>query len=280
MKPGAMLATNTSSITLETLAAKLADPSRLVGLHFFNPVAQMPLVEVVHSAATRPEVARSRASPSRARIDKLPLPCRSAPGFLVNRVLMPYMNEALHRRRRRHAARRHRSGGSGLRHADGADRARGRRRPRRAAARRARSCARTRSEAPRPSRHAPAWARRGNSAARAARASTSGRTASRCGPPAARARARTDLEDRLMLRDGQRSRRLLREGIVEDADLIDAGVIFGTGFAPFRGGPLPTRARAASSRASHARANWRRALRRAIPPGRRAGQIAALRGVV
>src|SRR6202040_354271 len=52
MKPRALLATNTSSILLEPLAAKLAGPERLVGLHFFNPVAQMPLIEIVHAAQT------------------------------------------------------------------------------------------------------------------------------------------------------------------------------------------------------------------------------------
>ena len=70
-------------------------PGRLVGLHFFNPVAQMPLVEVVESAATEPQ-ARAAALAFTRAIDKLPLPCRSAPGFLVNRVLMPYINEAVY----------------------------------------------------------------------------------------------------------------------------------------------------------------------------------------
>ena len=93
MKPGAILASNTSSIMLEDLAGALADPGRLVGLHFFNPVAQMPLVEVIESARTRPE-ARAAALAFTRAIDKLPLPCRSAPGFLVNRVLVPSLTEA------------------------------------------------------------------------------------------------------------------------------------------------------------------------------------------
>ncbi len=95
LRPGALLASNTSSLTLESLAATLSDPGRLVGLHFFNPVAQMPLVEVVHSPATRPEALAVALAFTR-RIDKLPLPCRSSPGFLVNRVLFPYLYEALH----------------------------------------------------------------------------------------------------------------------------------------------------------------------------------------
>jgi 3-hydroxyacyl-CoA dehydrogenase/enoyl-CoA hydratase/3-hydroxybutyryl-CoA epimerase len=94
MKPDAILATNTSSIMLEPLSARLARPERLVGLHFFNPVPQMPLVEVVSSAHTDPEVAQAAIAFTR-RLDKLPVPCRSAPGFIVNRVLMPYLHEAM-----------------------------------------------------------------------------------------------------------------------------------------------------------------------------------------
>ena len=94
MKPEAVLATNTSSLMLEPLAAKLARPSRLVGLHFFNPVAQMPLVEVVQSAQTE-SAALAAALAFTRKLDKLPLPCRSAPGFVVNRVLMPYLHEAM-----------------------------------------------------------------------------------------------------------------------------------------------------------------------------------------
>jgi 3-hydroxyacyl-CoA dehydrogenase/enoyl-CoA hydratase/3-hydroxybutyryl-CoA epimerase len=77
------------------LAEQLQDPGRLVGLHFFNPVAQMPLVEVIHSAQTKPEPLAAAMAFAR-RIDKLPLPCRSGPGFLVNRVLFPYLHEALY----------------------------------------------------------------------------------------------------------------------------------------------------------------------------------------
>jgi 3-hydroxyacyl-CoA dehydrogenase/enoyl-CoA hydratase/3-hydroxybutyryl-CoA epimerase len=94
MRPEAILASNTSSIMLEELASGLADPGRLVGLHFFNPVAQMPLVEVIEAARTRPE-ARAAALVFARAVDKLPLPCRSAPGFLVNRILMPYLTEAM-----------------------------------------------------------------------------------------------------------------------------------------------------------------------------------------
>ncbi|WP_459655367.1 3-hydroxyacyl-CoA dehydrogenase family protein, partial [Achromobacter xylosoxidans] len=90
MKADALLATNTSSLSLETLGAGLARPERLVGIHFFNPVAKMPLVEVVHAAGTAAHTL-ARASPFVGQIGKLALPVRSAPGFLVNAVLAPYM---------------------------------------------------------------------------------------------------------------------------------------------------------------------------------------------
>jgi 3-hydroxyacyl-CoA dehydrogenase/enoyl-CoA hydratase/3-hydroxybutyryl-CoA epimerase len=93
-KPSAILATNTSSIPLETIATALRDPSRLIGLHFFNPVARMMLVEVV---AGRDSDARelARGAAFVRAIDKLPLPVKSAPGFLVNRVLAPYLMSAM-----------------------------------------------------------------------------------------------------------------------------------------------------------------------------------------
>jgi 3-hydroxyacyl-CoA dehydrogenase/enoyl-CoA hydratase/3-hydroxybutyryl-CoA epimerase len=93
-KPSALIASNTSSLKLADIAATFKDPSRLVGIHFFNPVSMMPLVEVVSGAATSPEVAQKAAAFVR-KIDKLPLPVKDAPGFLVNAVLGPYMNEAM-----------------------------------------------------------------------------------------------------------------------------------------------------------------------------------------
>jgi 3-hydroxyacyl-CoA dehydrogenase/enoyl-CoA hydratase/3-hydroxybutyryl-CoA epimerase len=93
-KPDAILATNTSSIPLEDIASVLADPSRLVGLHFFNPVPKMMLVEVVAGRET-PERLVARGAAFARQIDKLPLPVKSAPGFLVNRVLAPYLMTAM-----------------------------------------------------------------------------------------------------------------------------------------------------------------------------------------
>jgi 3-hydroxyacyl-CoA dehydrogenase / enoyl-CoA hydratase / 3-hydroxybutyryl-CoA epimerase len=96
VKPGVVLATNTSSLRLEDIARPLADPGRLVGLHFFNPVAQLPLVEVVRGERTREEEVRKACAFVNA-INKLPLIVKSCPGFLVNRVLAPYMMEAVRR---------------------------------------------------------------------------------------------------------------------------------------------------------------------------------------
>ena len=94
MKPDALLTTNTSSIPLEILSEVLDKPERLVGLHFFNPVAQMPLIEIVTSEQTDKDVA-ARTAAFATQIDRLPLPVKSGPGFLVNRILMPYMLEAV-----------------------------------------------------------------------------------------------------------------------------------------------------------------------------------------
>ncbi len=236
LRAGAVLATNTSSLTLELLGATLADPGHLVGLHFFNPVPQMPLVEVVHFAATRPEVLATAMALTR-RIDKLPLPCRSSPGFLVNRVLFPYLFEALH------------AAGEGIAF-NAIDRAA--------------------VEFGMPMgpielsdvvgldvllhvgeivtrelhKEAPAYVetvRRLVQERRLGRKSGQGFYQWRDGKivrPAGRAEAPADLADRLILALVNECVACLREGIVEDADLIDAGVIFGTGFAPFRGGPL------------------------------------------
>jgi 3-hydroxyacyl-CoA dehydrogenase/enoyl-CoA hydratase/3-hydroxybutyryl-CoA epimerase len=89
----ALLATNTSSIPLKQIASCLSVPSRLVGLHFFNPVALMPLVEVVHSPTTLHAAVDASCAFVR-QIGKYPLPCKGLPGFLVNRILAPYMDEA------------------------------------------------------------------------------------------------------------------------------------------------------------------------------------------
>jgi len=94
MKPTAILATNTSSIPLQELREGLARPERLVGVHFFNPVSRMQLVEVVTHDRLDPEV-EAAARAFVGQIDRLPAPVKSAPGFLVNRALTPYLFEAM-----------------------------------------------------------------------------------------------------------------------------------------------------------------------------------------
>ncbi|MBT6211442.1 MAG: hypothetical protein HOI35_15675 [Woeseia sp.] len=95
MKPGAILATNTSSIRLEDLRTVLNNPDRFIGIHFFNPVAQLPLVEIIRCADTQQAVLDSAFEFVKG-IGKFPLECASSPGFVVNRILGPYMAEAMH----------------------------------------------------------------------------------------------------------------------------------------------------------------------------------------
>ncbi len=94
LNPEAVLATNTSSISLEELARSLKDPKRLIGLHFFNPVRLLPLVEVVGGRYSNPRAVSGGCAFVKA-IKKSPLVVKSTPGFLVNRILAPYMFSAL-----------------------------------------------------------------------------------------------------------------------------------------------------------------------------------------
>ena len=236
MKPTALLATNTSSLMLEPLAARLARPERLVGLHFFNPVPQMQLIEIVQAASTDAGVAQTAIAFAR-RLDKLPVPCRSAPGFIVNRVLMPYLHEAMY------AAQEGvplavidkvavdfgmPMGPIELADVVGLD----------VAAHVGEIVAR---ELGRP---APDLTRLREllAAKKLGRKSGEGFYVWKDGkaqkPEAPGVAPPTDLIDRLVLVLVNECAACLREHVVDDPDLIDAAVIFGTGFAPFRGGPL------------------------------------------
>lgn len=93
-KTDAIIASNTSSIPLEEISVALAHPDRLIGIHFFNPVAKMPLVEIVHTQKTSVTLIKDAASFVKA-LGRSPLSVLSRPGFLVNRVLMPYLIEAV-----------------------------------------------------------------------------------------------------------------------------------------------------------------------------------------
>src|SRR3546814_3966158 len=93
LKPEALLTTNTSSIPLDELRGHIQRPAQFAGLHCFNPVALMPLVEIIHNDAMAPETGQRLAAFCKA-IGKLPVPVAGTPGFLVNRLLLPYMLEA------------------------------------------------------------------------------------------------------------------------------------------------------------------------------------------
>jgi len=91
----AILATNTSSLSVDEIGSKLAHPERLVGFHFFNPVAIMPLVEVVNAATTN-EVALATAMETAKKLGKNAIITKDTPGFIVNRVLAKLLGEAMH----------------------------------------------------------------------------------------------------------------------------------------------------------------------------------------
>lgn len=236
MRPDALLATNTSSIPLEQLAGGLARPERLVGLHFFNPVAKMPLLEIVHQAATDPAALRRAAAFAR-HVDKLPLAVRSSPGFLVNRVLMPYLLEALALLEEGVAAERvdraaldfgMPMGPVELADTVGLDICL-------AVAEKMASA--LHNPVPSGLRERVAAGRLGRKTGRGFYTWSGGTPQRLRGTPRG-SPVDAELCDRLVLRLVNESVACLREGLVADADLLDAGIVFGTGFAPFRGGPL------------------------------------------
>jgi len=231
MRPDAVLATNTSSLKLEDLRTVLKDPARLVGIHFFNPVAKMPLVEVVSAEAGDPAMAGKAAAFVR-QIDRLPLPVKSAPGFLVNAVLGPYMLEAL------------RAVDEGLspETVDEAMLAFGMPMgPVELVDMVGLDVAMAAGKALAGADAAPpkCLVERFN-AGLLGKKSGKGFYDHTSGKPrkAAAGVVPAGLAERLARPLLERTQKLVEEGIVADADLADAGVIFGTGFAPFTGGPL------------------------------------------
>ena len=229
-RPTALLATNTSSIPLEEIGAPLADPGRLIGLHFFNPVARMMLVEIVAGQRTRAELAVQGAAFAR-KIDKLPLPVKSAPGFLVNRILAPYLMEAMRCVDEGIAPAKvdeaalafgmpvgpielADSVGLDICLAVGQMLGRGGEPPKKLTALIGAGALGRKTK-----RGFYDWS--GGKAAKEAPGAV---------PPG--------LANRLIDPMLSEAKAALAEGIVADADLVDAGAIFGTGFAPFTGGPL------------------------------------------
>jgi 3-hydroxyacyl-CoA dehydrogenase/enoyl-CoA hydratase/3-hydroxybutyryl-CoA epimerase len=229
-KPEALLASNTSSIPLESIASALTDPARLLGLHFFNPVAKMMLVEIVVGADTREALVPQAAAFVR-QIDKLPLPVKSAPGFLVNRVLAPYLMAALNcvdegiaPETIDEAALAFGMPMGPIELADtvGLD-----------------ICVavgRMLGEDAAPPKKLMELVGAGHLGRKSGRgfyAWTQGKPQKGATGPVPDGLA-LRLVDPLVVE----AKAALAEGIVADADLVDAGAIFGTGFAPFRGGPL------------------------------------------
>jgi 3-hydroxyacyl-CoA dehydrogenase / enoyl-CoA hydratase / 3-hydroxybutyryl-CoA epimerase len=236
MKADAILASNTSSIMLEQLDDRLPDPSRLVGVHFFNPVAQLPLVEIVRGENSS-EQSIQKAIAFTRRIDKLPLPCKSSPGFLVNRVLVPYLYEAMYAAHEGipieaidEAATRYGMPVGPVELADvvGLD-----------VCKHVGEIVSQALNRPKPDTSRLegllAAGKLGRKSGEGFYVWRDGKAVKRPGPAP---EPPADLEDRLILVLANECAAVLREGIVADADLVDAGVIFGSGFAPFRGGPL------------------------------------------
>lgn len=234
MQADALLTSNTSSIPLDELRPHIARPAQFAGLHYFNPVAQMPLVEIIRHDGMAAETERRLAAFCKA-LGKFPVPVAGTPGFLVNRVLFPYMLEA---------ATAYAEGIPGaaidkaatrfgmpmgpieLLDTVGLDVA----------------ASVGRELAPFLGLDVPAAlatvdaGKRGKKDGQGIYRWDSGK-AVKPELPAGYV-APDDLEDRLILPLLNEAVACLHDGVVSDADLLDAGVIFGTGFAPFRGGPI------------------------------------------
>jgi len=237
MKPGALLATNTSSIRLEELRTVLDAPQRFIGLHFFNPVAQLPLVEVIRCGDTQPEAINIGLAFVKG-IGKFPLECASSPGFVVNRLLAPYMAEAMHLADQGvplaaidNAAEQFGMPMGPIELIDtvGTD-----------VALHVSKVLGAVFERPVPPRLAEMVGRGelGRKSGQGFYAWVEGKASKNGAHGNASGQLPADLQDRLILPLVNEAMACLSEGVVGDADLLDAGVIFGTGFAPFRGGPL------------------------------------------
>ena len=234
MKPGAVLATNTSSICLEELRTVLNEPKRFIGLHFFNPVAMLPLVEIIRCQDTEQEVLDIGFAFTKG-IGKFPLECASSPGFVVNRILAPYMNEAMHMAKE----------GVPLRVIDAAAVKFGMPMgPVELADSVGLDVALHVSKVLGAALDRPVsdglqtMVDNGLLGRKSGQGFYEWQDGKVVKPPAEDYAATDDIEDRLILSMVNQAVACLHEAVVTDADLLDGGVIFGTGFAPFRGGPL------------------------------------------
>ena len=233
MKPDALLATNTSSIPLEELRSVLDKPERFIGLHFFNPVAQMMIVEVIRCEDTEREALDIGFGFVKG-ISKLPLECKSAPGFVVNRILAPYMGEAMALAEE----------GVALPVIDKAAVAFGMPMgPVELVDSVGLDVALHVSKVLGASMDSAGIQRLSAMVEAGDLGRKSGKgfyewVDGKAVKPASDGPVPADLQDRLILPMVNEAVGCLADGIVTDGDLLDAGVIFGTGFAPFRGGPL------------------------------------------
>jgi len=235
MKADALLATNTSSIPLEELSENLQQPDRLVGLHFFNPVAKMQLVEVVQGKNTHQDRIHQAAAFTR-QIGRLPLTVASSPGFLVNRILMPYLLEAVRLIEAGVPAeiidKAAKDFGMPMGPVELADTV---------GLDICLSVARILSE--HLGGDVPDILQDEVSAGHLGRKSGRGFYRYHKGKPVRSKKQSSpipedDVQDRLILRYLNEAVRCINESVVSEGDLLDAGMIFGTGFAPFRGGPI------------------------------------------
>ncbi len=233
MKPDALLVSNTSSIALNALSEKLAKPGQFAGLHYFNPVALMPLVEIVRHDGMEAETERRLAAFCRV-IDKLPVPVAGTPGFLVNRILAPYMQEAIMAFSEGIPGRAIDKaaldfgmpmGPIELVDTVGLD----------VAASVGKIMAQFHGQ-PLPDVFKVEDGKRGKKDGQGLYKWEAGKAIKPELPKDYKAPA--DLQDRLVFALLNEAVSCLHQGVVADADLLDAGVIFGTGFAPFRGGPI------------------------------------------
>lgn len=236
LKPGAILATNTSSIPLQQLTESLQEPGRLVGLHFFNPVAKMQLVEVVsHERISQETLAKALAFTG--QINRLPAPVTSAPGFLVNRALTPYLLEAMILLDEGVAAEAIDKaaidfgmpvGPIELADQVGLDICLG-------------VADMLRERLSGEQAEIPAWLRKkveegelGKKSGRGLYIWKEGKAQKQQEVPS----APDGTANRLILPMLNACMACLREGVITDEELLDGAMVFGTGFAPFRGGPM------------------------------------------
>ncbi|HLB43462.1 MAG TPA: 3-hydroxyacyl-CoA dehydrogenase NAD-binding domain-containing protein [Gammaproteobacteria bacterium] len=237
VKPSAILATNTSSIPLDDINTVLVRPERLVGIHFFNPVAKMQLVEVIKGNRTSSDIV-DQAMSFVTKIDRLPLPVKSSPGFLVNRILMPYLLESVELLNEGVPATTLDKamtsfgmpmGPITLSDTVGLD-----------------VCLSVANYLGKYF-HTPVPPRLTElvTAKKLGRKTGEGfykydKHGKQIKPEqvASYDKPLDEISNRLILRMLNEAFACLREGVVADGDLLDAGMIFGTGFAPFRGGPI------------------------------------------